>query len=170
LYLARQGCSVHAVDASGVACEVLRDRARSLDDLQHRITVEQAHLDTDELPDARYDVVIDSYVSCHLLDGDARRRYLSGLRRLLRRGGTLYTACMGTDDEYYAAHASGTAGAIPIAVDPLNGVAKLLQPRVLFREGLAEFSQIEAVTAERFVDLVAGQTYRREVLAAIVRG
>ena len=169
LYLARQGCFVHAVDASGAACEVLRDRAGSVDDLRRRITVEQAHLEVDAPPDARYDIVIDSYVSCHLLNDDARRCYLSGLRRLLRPGGALYTACMGADDEYYAAHATDPAGPFSIATDPLNGVAKLLQPRLLFRDGLSEFSRVEAVTTERFDDVVAGQTYGREVLAAVVR-
>jgi len=167
LYLARLGCSVHAVDSSSTACEVLRDRAASLGNLACGLTVEHAQFDVCDVPDSRYDIIIDAYVSCHLLDDDLRRRFLNSLRRLLRRGGALFTACMGSRDEYYAARTTGPSPAV--STDPLNGVTKLLQPQQTFRAGLEEFSRVQATTAEYFNDTVADQTYRREVLAAVLR-
>jgi SAM-dependent methyltransferase len=170
LHLARMGCSVHAVDVSGAACEVLRARASVHSDLARRITVEHALLGGADLPDARYDIVLDSYVSCHLLSFQARNDYLDGLRRLLRPGGVLYTSCVGADDEYYKVRATRSAAAEMIATDPLNGVTKFLQPRVAFGAHLSEFALVKAVTTERFLDAVGGSMFRREVLAAAIQG
>lgn len=161
LWLARQGCTVDAVDVSPVACELLTERvwASGLTS----ITVTNERLDPGNLPDEQYDIILDSYVSCHILDEDDRRWYLSGLREKLRPGGKLYTACLGADDEYYAEQADGL-----LATDPLNGITKLLQPRSEFKLGLMAVASHSLAIVSTFEDEVRDRTYDREVFAGIM--
>ena len=165
LYLAAHGCDVHAIDASEVACEVLRERAASAS-CPGSIFVEQAVLDFRDVPDEKYDLIVDSYVSCHLLDEDQRLRYLESLLTKLRPGGYLYTACMGAGDSYYLEHRLNPTG--PLATDPLNGVTKRLQSRTSFNASVAELTRGATTVAERFVDVVDGVVHSREVVAALL--
>jgi SAM-dependent methyltransferase len=165
LFLASRGCVVHAVDISGTACGILRDRIQFRGQVARRISVEQAALEADDLPDSQYDVILDSYVSCHMLTAEARLAYLRALRRQLRPGGVLYTTSMGAADAYYGPLARGRK----LATDPLNGITKRLETPSEFRELLNTVGPIVDVTAERFVDQVAGSSHRRQVLAGVVR-
>jgi hypothetical protein len=128
--------------------------------------VERGVLDATDLPEDRYDLIVDSYVSCHLLANDERLGYLDGLMALLNPGGCLYTSCMGSDDEYYAKFRDLTAEGL--ATDPLNGVTKLLQPAASFSSRCEPVGRIIGSTRVTFPDVVRGTTYQREVVAATV--
>jgi SAM-dependent methyltransferase len=168
VYLASKGLNVHAVDASYAACSSLAERINSNEMATSSIHIEQAVLNPKDVPDATYDLIIDSYASCHLLSNSERLRYLESLIECLRPGGWLYTACIGTADGYYGQHLldqSDTA----IARDPLNGICKLLQTREAFGEVLRPLAKVEAITVESFSETVGAETYGREVLAALLR-
>jgi SAM-dependent methyltransferase len=168
LYLAALGYTVHAVDASPVACAILQERIAAYPTLLGAIKVENALFDIADMPDRTYDLVIDSYVSCHFLSDDERYYYLESLLRRLRPGGFLYSSCMGADDAYYREHLIEPMSS-HIAVDPLNNVAKLLQTPDSFKHELSRLGPVLTTTTETFIDDVAGTPYSRQILAAIVQ-
>lgn len=166
LHAATRGATVHAVDSSDAACELHRRRAQRAG-LGAAITVERARADVGSLPEGRYDLVIDSYVTCHLLSPAARLEVLDALLALLTPTGRLYTAGMGEEDTYYRRHRIGE-GVEPIAVDPLNSVPKLLQPSDVGARDGEQVGRLVATTTERFVDVVGGRRERREVHASVL--
>jgi 2-polyprenyl-3-methyl-5-hydroxy-6-metoxy-1,4-benzoquinol methylase len=170
LHLARAGCQVDAVDISTVALQVLSDRWERMVGASVAGSVQPicSELSARSLPDRRYDLIVDSYVSCHLLSQEDRNDYLDALCSLLSPDGVLYTSAMGVDDEYYSAHVVSQRGRDTIALDPMNGIRKRLQPKSTFREGLSEVAVPQHSVAESFSDAVAGVATRRQVLAALL--
>jgi SAM-dependent methyltransferase len=166
LYLAHQGAQVLAVDISAVACEVLRDRVRRAG-CAESVSVEQGRIDLDALPAERFDLIVDSYATCHLLSAEARSELLRALVGQLRPGGVLYTAGMGAGDGFYAPLAGGNGDAA-VAVDPHNGIAKLLQAPDTARSDDRNVGHVLATTTEHFVDRVGTTPYHREVRASLL--
>lgn len=166
LYLARHGGRVLAVDVSDVACEALRDSARRAA-CAGSVSVEQGRIGLDALPAERFDLIVDSYATCHILSAEVRIDLLRALVGLLRPAGVLYTAGMGADDAFYAPLArSGGDGSV--AVDPKNGIAKLLQPRGSAAADAHHVGRLRATTTEHFIDHVGAVPYRREVRASLL--
>lgn len=166
VYLAHHGARVLAVDVSDVACEVLRDRVRRAGCAQS-VSVEQGRIDLDALPTERFDLIVDSYATCHILSAEARSELLRALVGRLRPGGVLYTAGMGADDAFYAPLA-GTLGDGSVAVDPQNEIAKLLQTPATALEDARHVGRLLATTTEHFVDRVGAISYCREVRASLL--
>ena len=129
--------------------------------------IEHAILDACAVPEDTYDLVIDSYVSCHLLHEHERVHYLESLLTRVRPGGYLYTACMGKGDTYYRKH--HVAETDPLVTDPLNGITKRLQSRTTFFASAQSLASGAVTVTERFVDVVDGAPYDREVVAALLR-
>jgi len=168
VYLAARGCRVDAVDASGAACDLLRERLAACSELAGSVRVQRGVLSRGDLPEDTYDVILDSYVSCHLLSDDDRLNYLHALLSRLRRRGRLYTACMGIDDAYYRSHVLDAGPGPLVTADPLNRIRKLLQPRATFGTTLGDLAPTVVTTAASFRDAVAGRLYDRQVLGAVL--
>lgn len=164
IYLALKGCRVESVDVSYAACEMLKERLRSME-LQSSVVVVEGALQPWDLPSGRYDLIIDSYVSCHLLSEEERLAYIDALMCNLAPGGRLYTSCMGGLDGYYKANANPGED---VVTDPLNGIRKLLQDREEFFASNARLAPIRAKAIEHFQDPVGGLRYTRQVLAAVL--
>ncbi len=164
IYVSSLGARVHAIDSSEVACHLHRERAasRNLSPL-----IEHGTVDEHNLPDGEYDLIIDSYVSCHILSTDGRRRFLDVLMSRLAPGGQLYTAGMGTQDSFYRRHLVAD-GPDVIAVDPVNSIAKLLQPGDTARRDGRDLARVISSWTERFVEAVGGIAEQREVHAAVL--
>ncbi len=166
IYLASLGARVHAIDCSAVACRLHTERLMARG-LKESVTIENAIVDLNDLPDGRYDLIIDSYVSCHILSAAERRAFLSALVSRLAPQGRLYTAGMGDTDTYYRRHLFRSKPDA-IAVDPLNDISKLLQPTDIAARDDADISRVLASTTEVFVEAVAGVAERRAVHAAVL--
>jgi hypothetical protein len=128
--------------------------------------VEHVAMDETNLPDGRYDIILDSYVSCHILSATSRQSFLDSLLTRLTPGGRLYTAGMGTRDSYYRCHL--VSDGEPIAVDPLNGIAKRLQSTSDAAMDGVVLGKLLGHTTERFVDVVGTTVELREVHAAVL--
>ncbi|MCU1484403.1 MAG: Methyltransferase type 11 [Actinomycetia bacterium] len=166
LHMASSGAQVLAVDISDVACEVLRDRVHRAG-CRRSVSVEQGRIDLDALPAERFDVIVDSYATCHLLSLEARAELLRALVGRLRPGGVLYTSGMGTEDHFYAPLAS-LSGTASVAVDPKNGIAKLLQSSSTSLQDADNVGRLVTTTTEHFLDYVGPVPYRREVRASLL--
>lgn len=168
LHFADRGCRVDAVDVSPIACDLLAERVDGLTSSRGSVSVLHGAVGATSLPDERYDLVLDAYVSCHLLVDNDRLEYLDALLGVVRPGGVVFTCVMGAEDEFYAGHRAGPAE-LDLATDPANGVTKLLQHRESFTQSLSALDASGVATTCTFSDAVDGRMYRREVLAAIVR-
>jgi SAM-dependent methyltransferase len=163
-YLTALGAHVHAIDGSARASEL----HRALAEPASTTTIEVGVVDLGHLPDGRYDLIVDSYVSCHILSAEARLELLRSLMSRLRPGGRLYTAGMGAADDFYRRHIVPGLPEV-IAVDPRNEIAKLLQPADIAARDGRSLGTLVAATTERFPDIVAGRREHREVHAAVLQ-
>jgi len=163
VHLASRAAWVRAVDCSAVAVAGARERVA-----RHgltNVTIEQATFGVDDLPDGRYDLILDAYVSCHLLDGDERHAFLDRAMRLLAPGGCLLTIGLGVGDSYYARWRLGSS---LVAVDPCNGVAKLLQPGDVATDDARALGNVRASVTLDVPDTVAGATEQRQIHATLL--
>ncbi len=165
MHFAKHGATVHAVDVSAAACDILRGRLRGNRQARQSVSILNEELAPNQLPDESYDYILDSYASCHMLDDDVRTEYLCSLVSQLNPGGLLYTSAIGHRDEYYEVAA---AGADLVGLDPVNGISKQLdRPTDLFRL-LSTVGDVRASTATCFIDHVHGVPASRHVLAALI--
>ena len=130
------------------------------------MVVENARVDAEALPESRFDLIVDSYASCHILSIAGRLTFLRALMDRLRPGGLLYTAGMGCRDGYYGEHLR--RGAELIATDPMNEICKLLQTEQTPREDEAHIGYLIATTSERFTEDSSFDYGLREVRASVL--
>jgi SAM-dependent methyltransferase len=168
LHLARLGLDVVAVDlVDDLLTDLLRSEERDgVSGLIHPI---KASL-RDPLPfrSGSFDLVVDSYVSCHFVTDRAFVDYWAEMRRVLASGGLAYTSQFSVEDAYYATFARGTKSGVVLATDPANGVTKRLftKPQILSKFG-AMLSTVAVETVE-FEDVVQGVTYDRSVIGLLL--
>jgi cyclopropane fatty-acyl-phospholipid synthase-like methyltransferase len=166
IYAASCGANVHALDSSAVACALHLERAK-MAGMGSSVLVELGTVDMTNLPEGKYDLIVDSYVSCHILSAVERHFFLDALMTRLTLRGQLYTAGMGDGDAFYRRH---VVSRVPdtIALDSKNGVPKLLQPPNTAERDGAYLGRLRASTTERFTDVVNGRSEVREVHASVL--
>jgi SAM-dependent methyltransferase len=167
IYLASKGCQVDAIDSSPIALQLLRDRAEQAG-VGARIKITEDVLGTAwPYADQSYDLVVDSFVSCHLLCDTDRIAYRDEMHRVTRKSGLAYSSLFSTDDEYYQPLLS-TSTEDKIVIDPRNSIAK----RLYEEEEVAEFYSEKFIPIYQnkfmFDDVVQGATYRRSILSLIL--
>lgn len=162
-HLAAIAGSVHAVDCSAVAISGAKERL----DCQglRNVSFDRGTFDVDRVPTGNYNLILDSYVSCHLLDADQRYEYLDQAMHQLAPGGCLLTIGLGGRDSYYE---RWRVGGSSVAVDPYNGVAKLLQPEdIAARDGSA-LGTVRAQVTLAVPDTVRGRDELRQIHATLL--
>lgn len=167
VYLAGKGCDVTAADYSEVALDLVKERACESGVSARVHTLPVTLSGRWPFQDGQFRFVLDSYVSCHILDLQERENYRSELCRVLETGGLLYTAVFCTDDRYYCELAGGTAANGTVVLDPHNGVKKYLFSEDYFRNFFSEVLSVRYFTKFQFDDTVLGRVYRRSVLTLL---
>jgi SAM-dependent methyltransferase len=168
LYLAQRGHSIVAFDFAQQALARLREASAEAG-LDHRISVVSGSLEH-EFPfdDASFDLVLDSYVSCHFLDADLREHFVSEIGRVLGDRGQLFSTQFSTEDEYYRALITNLHAVDPIVVDPRNGIAKQLYARTTAQTIFATLGDLPYFAQFDFTDFVIERNYRRSVFALLL--
>jgi SAM-dependent methyltransferase len=167
IYLAKHGCKVTAVDFSKTAIETAK-AAADRNSVRQNIALEQLDL-LQPLPyeSERYDLCLDSYVSCHFLDKKTFNSYWEELSRVTRPGGLIFSSMFCGDDEFYARLKSPAFGHAQ-ATDPANSITKVLysedQFKLLFSPPLA----IKYFLKFQFTDTVLHNQYLRSLLVAVL--
>jgi len=113
----------------------------------------------------RFDLVLDSYVLCHVIRDEQRRRYLDEMRRVLKPGGYFFSSGFSTDDAYYRGLIRSDS---PIVTDPHNGVSKRLYTPADLKLTLATGMDLRYFTQFEFEDIVLEKPYWRAILVAIL--
>jgi SAM-dependent methyltransferase len=168
LYLAALGLRVVAVDVVDELLTSLEHKARDRG-IASLITPVKATLKA-SLPfeAGSFDLVLDSYVSCHFIRPSTFAAYWSEVRRILVPGGLAYSSQFATDDGYYARLAQSTDGGITLATDPANGVTKRLFTESELVAELAPILPAIHLETVRFEDVVEGAPYERSVIGLLL--
>ncbi len=164
LYLASLGLKVDAIDFSHAAVMEANKRIRQ-HSLRDRIHIREANLEN-ALPfkAASFDLCLDLFVFCHLLDDQIKRHYVSELYRVAKPQGRVISALFDTQDEYYSRFARRHAGRT-VAMDPSNGITKELYSRDIFLQWFTPLFRPEYFIHFEYYDTLERKSYRRRVLA-----
>jgi SAM-dependent methyltransferase len=168
VFLAELGYMVYAVDFQPAALALAEQNIRH-SEFQDRVRVLEASL-LKPLPSAvpQFDLVLDSYVSCHLVDPEQFRLYWSGISLMTKGDGTLLSSHFLPDDDYYKQFTFMLDGQ-QIATDPANGISKLLLTEFDARQRFSSMFDVDTSASIKFNDIVMGREYRRSLLALLMK-
>lgn len=166
LYLAAKGCDVLAVDLYEEGLRCLRREAASRG-LEKRIRVRRASiLSPGSFGDERFDLILDAYVSCHLLP-DEMVAYLRDLRTHLTEDGLLLTFQFSSDDEFYASNVESGLEDCLTARDSTNQIRKTMYSEPQLKMALKQTELAVPYFAKfQFDDVVQGRSWRRSMFVA----
>lgn len=168
IYLARQGHKVYAADSSRVALQVLKSSVETAQ-LQELIQLIDVPLEGPlPFPANAFDLLLDSYVSCHFLDDALIQHYWSEMHRVTRKAGLVFSSLFSVEDEYYRELAQEPLVAGSTVVDPRNGIAKQLFTLESARRLYSDFFKVKYLVQFEFDDHVVGRDFRRSVIATLM--
>jgi SAM-dependent methyltransferase len=168
IYLANQGWTVEALDYSQRALDYLAASIRG-SELTNRIHRHHLHLNPPlPFPDASFDLVLDSFVSCHFTDSSFQEAYWAELLRLTKPTGHVFTSLFSVDDEYYKRVGSMLDREQQIVIDPNNGIIKRLYTESQIKLFFQRRCSIKYYANFEFVDSVLLRPYRRSILTLVL--
>jgi SAM-dependent methyltransferase len=169
IYFAKKGCNVYAVDFSEVALNQLQSAAVKAG-IRSKICACRCSLEA-PLPfrTNHFDLVIDSYVFCHFIDDDLKKRYREELFRVVKPGAFVFMSLFSAEDSYYRAMTAKEVKDRTIVVDPHNGIAKQLYTESQFKRFFSETFDVHYYLKFEFDDVVLKQCYTRSLLILLLR-
>ena len=167
--LAEMGYEVTAVDFAGEAIAALK-RLASEKGVASQISPSQCSIQEflDNSNDL-FDVVVDSYVSCHFVQADSFEGFWREIPAHVAPSGVIYTSQFLDSDQYYRQFANdGWSNGSVVSTDPLNGISKLLFAPDDLRAFFEGRFNLLASTDLSFSDRVAKGVYQRSIFAALL--
>lgn len=166
LHLAALGVQVTGFDASREALRLARERfEQAPSGLASRVTLRHGRIE-DGLPasDGSIDLVLDLFVSKHLVDEAARAAYRAELRRVLSPSGVLLLSLAGRDDGYYS---QCPAIGKDKVVDPETGVGSVLYDLAGLQAELSDGLALHMAWIKRHRGVMHGRELPRETLITL---
>lgn len=154
-YLTERGYEYLGVDLSPSAIEKAKERIGNNKASEDLLLGDVTHLD--EIPDESYDVGIDNFCLQMLVVDDDRHNYLSGIARILRRGGKAYFHNIYQENAF-----EGELRSFDEYVEKLKPDLETLEDREAYTEGKCLKIKLPRIPA-RFKN---EQGYRRELTNA----
>jgi SAM-dependent methyltransferase len=114
----------------------------------------------------KFDVVLDSYFSCHILSPDTNQLWLRNVRRNLVDGGLYISLCLSTNDEYYKQFTIEMDRGYEISRDKLSGFDKRLDVPGPFGHDQAGLTCIYSVELA-LADTILGQVFDRRTILSV---
>jgi len=169
LHFARMGGCVHALDVSGRAIEIATDLL-SAHNISSRVRLHHGSA-VDGLPSngKGFDLILDSYMSCHLLDPIERANLLLSIHGALAPGGLFISLGVSLGDSFYAPHAGRTTNGCAHVCDPITGIDKLLTTEKFVVEEFAGLFDVERVGRLEMTDPMSGVEFRKEAIYVAAR-
>jgi SAM-dependent methyltransferase len=166
VYFAQRGDTVYAVDLSSTAVEST-GRLAAAADVADRVHASRGQLDRGfPFQDESFDLVLDSYVFCHLSEISVREAYRHEMYRVAKSNGYVLSTVFSLDDSYYGPLLHGEDRTV---VDPRNGIAKRLYAEQEIRTFYETEFRVAFFARLEFPDVVLGRTYWRSILAYLLR-
>ena len=168
VYMAQRGHSVTALDFDDSALNQLQQTI-DREGLGDRVEICEHSLQQSlPFPGGVFDVIVDSYVSCHFIEKDLMAHYLSEIHRVSGEEGRIFSSQFSVDDEYYQELVRLPAESAPVVLDPCNRIAKRLYSPDSVKELFSPLFQLRYFAQFEFNDLVLGRLYHRVVFALVL--
>jgi SAM-dependent methyltransferase len=164
VFFAQRGCNVRALDISGYALTVAKRKveAQGLWDrveFHHGCALEGLP----QVPEG-FDLILDSYMSCHILDGAERKALFKVVQRALSPTGLFVSFGISLQDSFYRAHAKRLAGLHATVCDPITSIEKLLVTEEYFRAELQPLFNLHRVACLPMSDTIRQREYDKEAI------
>lgn len=163
-YFASLGCDVHALDVSTRALQLARAH---MDGEGHSARVKffhQSALDTLPHPEGGFEIVLDSYMSCHVVALDDRAKLRRRVADVLAPRGVFISLGVARGDSYYKQYTHADADHPALVRDPNSGIIKLLLTRDYITNEVRDFFQVERVGVLRMSDIICGRSFDKEAV------
>lgn len=166
IYLAKKGCDVYAVDFLCGVLNQLKYTAKK-EEVENNIFIINHDL-RKRMPfiDDSFDLVVDSYYFCHLIDEGEKAEYRRELKRVLKPDGILFCTVLSNKDEYFK-EVCDDKGNNGIVFDPSNGLTKQLYTESEINKFFSKDFEIKFSNKFRFKGFVKGKIYWREVISVV---
>lgn len=171
IFLARLGYDVTAIDYSNSACQ-LSQKLIEEKYLGNKIQVKNVSVfEYGNRENVKFDLIIDSYVSCHYPDISEFKLYWKRLISISKKETIFYTAQFAYDDEYYRELPDKQTrfGKMEYVVDQANYFPKIIFIEKALRSVLEQLFDIDILVNLKFTDKVNNRLYRRSVFAVMFR-
>lgn len=168
VYLGERGHHVIGIDFSSAALTASEELARQ-SFAADRLTFERADLFRRfPFEDNRFDLCLDSYVSCHFIDQQRFEAYWRELTRVTKPGAFIFTSMFSTDDEYYS-RLLGRPSSSPLVTDPINNVTKRLYDEATFKSLFLPPLKVVYFVKFQFSDIVLDKSYTRSIFVSLMK-
>lgn len=167
VYLAKKGCKVVTADSSKVALDSTK-KAALQSGVKDRIATVHMDLMKPFPFSSEFDLVLDSYVSCHFTENSQVTRYWTELARVTRVGGLVFSSVFSPDDEYYHSIPRSSRSNSRLVTDPTNGITKRLYEESEFKAVFPTSLLITYFVKFQFWDNVLGNNYLRSLYVALL--
>lgn len=166
LHLAAVGVQVTALDSSQEALRLASARLQEVPrGLAGRVTLRHGRIEQGlPVPDGSIELVLDLFVSRHLVDEAARAAYRAELRRALSPSGLLLLSLAGRNDGYYS---QCPAIGKDTVVDPETGIASVLYDLSGLQAELSDGLALHMAWIKRHRGVMHGRELPRETLITL---
>lgn len=167
-YLASKGINVLGIDFSDVALELMRKR---LIETNAKKFVDCLNCDLNDgipLDNSSYDLVLDSYFSCHFINNDSYQFMQSEIKRILKPKGKVIKIHLDADDSYYLQRKEYETEFGFVSYDKQNGIRKNhYNVDAYLKEKEVDYNVL-LVKKINFDDLVLNQKFTRSIFVSIL--
>lgn len=166
LHLAALGVHVTGLDSSREALRLARERfEQAPSGLASRVSLRHGRIE-EGLPagDGSIELVLDLFVSRHLVEEAARAAYRAELRRVLAPSGLLLLSLAGRDDGYYS---QCPAIGKDLVQDPETGVSSVLYDLSSLQAELSDCFALHMAWIKRHRGVMHGRELPRETLITL---
>lgn len=169
LHFARMGARVHALEVSGRAIEISSELLAS-HSISSRVKLHHGSA-LESLPTAEsgFDLVLDSYMSCHILAPKERAQLLLKIHNVLAPDGIFVSLGVSLDDSFYAPHAGLAKNGCAHVCDPITGIDKLLTTEQFVVSELSGLFDVEKAGRVEMTDPMSGVEFRKEAIFVAAR-
>ena len=169
LHFARKGARVHALDISSCAIE-LSSRLLEQHGMSMKVKFHHASV-LDPLPRTTggFDLILDSYMSCHLLDGDERGRFFVDVHNALAPDGLFVSLGVSPQDAFYAQYAGATFNGCAYVRDPVSEIPKILTTESFIEDELRGLFSVVRSGRMPMSDQMDDREYRKEAVYVAAR-
>lgn len=168
-YFARLGATVHALDISNCAIEIAKKRLYD-EGLSEQVEFHhQSVFDSIPCESAGFDLILDSYMSCHLLVAEERVEFLRKISKLLTPSGVFISFGVSRNDSFYSSYTRINAELSATVLDPITGIEKILTTEQYLLNEFKNILQIERLGRLALIDTMGLQTYDKEAIYIAAR-
>lgn len=164
IFFAQRGCNVRALDISGYALSVAKRKVEA-QGLWDRVEFHHgcALRGLPQIPQG-FDLILDSYMSCHIMDSAERKTLFKAVQQALSPTGVFVSFGISLQDSFYRAHVKRLAGLHATVCDPITSIEKLLVSEEYFRTELQPLFDLQRIACLPMSDTIRHREYDKEAI------